>query len=595
MSKQRRPKAEAPALLSGEQRINKLLAAAGLGSRRQVDELIKEGRVEINGQTVTQVGIKVDTERAKISVDGEPLKRHRPVYFAVNKPAGVLCTNSDPEGRPRVIDLVPGHARLFPVGRLDSSSTGLIILTNDGELAQRLAHPKHCVPKTYFVVVAGQVELDSMRRLQKGIYLAEGVARVDGARIRRVRKSCTEIEITLSEGKNREIRRVLARLGHKVITLRRISIGPLRLATLPEGTYRSLTSEEVALLYRAVEDIKKAKKAERKDRDRQRSAEMNEHVATQSDSPDSEIESEVTAAIAPRERSAKRKDSKSEKASADTNSKSKKRPKGESKGDYDDQASDMLDSLPSIQDNPFRQPDDEDDSIDDGLGHQAILVRDRGSSSDIEFSDEFAPRGKPKGKVISYDDDEDVVDEFQKPGVEPVLMGFEDDGDDDDGDEFHDDPMASDEEEDAQSEIPENSPWSKIARKPKVAKPGDRNQFNRNQPIGSARKAKKGPPFRSQGKRPYATGPGNDTVREDRGARKGAGRGRPFAPRTSETGLPSENREGHRPAAPGGERRSGGPGARKKSGAPKKFSKSFGGKGRKSGGGRKKGPPKKRP
>ena len=119
MSKPKRPRIESPSVLTGEQRINKLLAAAGLGSRRQVDELITDGRVEIDGKTVTQVGVKVDADTAKISVDGEALKRHRPLYFAVNKPAGVLCTNSDPEGRPRVIDLVPGHNRLFPVGRLE--------------------------------------------------------------------------------------------------------------------------------------------------------------------------------------------------------------------------------------------------------------------------------------------------------------------------------------------------------------------------------------------------------------------------------------------------------------------------------------------
>ena len=147
MSKPKRPRTETPSVLTGEQRINKLLAAAGLGSRRQVDELITDGRVEIDGKTITQVGVKVDADTAKISVDGEPLKRHRPLYFAVHKPAGVLCTNSDPEGRPRVIDLVPGQNRLFPVGRLDSSSTGLILLTNDGELAQRLAHPRNRFPR----------------------------------------------------------------------------------------------------------------------------------------------------------------------------------------------------------------------------------------------------------------------------------------------------------------------------------------------------------------------------------------------------------------------------------------------------------------
>ncbi|MFN5104754.1 MAG: pseudouridine synthase, partial [Planctomycetota bacterium] len=155
------------------QRINKVLAAAGLGSRRQVDELIEQGRVEIDGQVVTQVGVKVDLANATIVVDGEELKQHRPVYCALHKPEGVLCTNRDPQGRPRVIDFVPNQHRLFPVGRLDASSTGLILLTNDGELAQQLAHPKHEIPKRYAVVVVGQVELDALKRLERGIYLAE--------------------------------------------------------------------------------------------------------------------------------------------------------------------------------------------------------------------------------------------------------------------------------------------------------------------------------------------------------------------------------------------------------------------------------------
>jgi 23S rRNA pseudouridine2605 synthase len=266
MKKRTTPRPATNSLLQGEQRINKVLAAAGLGSRRQVDELIEQGRVEINGKTVQQVGVKVDPETATITVDGEPLRKHRPVYFALHKPEGVLCTNRDPEGRTRVVDMVPNQFRLFPVGRLDASSTGLILLTNDGELAQRLTHPRHGVPKRYAVTVAGQVELDSLKRLQRGIHLAEGRARVDQAKLKRVRKGCSELEITLSEGKNREIRRVLARLGHKVVSLRRIGIGPLKLGDLPEGAYRPLGATEIESLYEAVESIKRARKQERKDR-----------------------------------------------------------------------------------------------------------------------------------------------------------------------------------------------------------------------------------------------------------------------------------------------------------------------------------------
>ncbi|MFN7626348.1 MAG: pseudouridine synthase, partial [Pirellula sp.] len=178
MPKKIRPQPAASAVIQGEQRINKVLAAAGLGSRRLVDELIEQGRVEIDGKVIQQVGVKIDPDAVTISVDGEPLKRHRPIYFALHKPEGVLCTNRDPHGRARVVDMVPNQARLFPVGRLDAASTGLILLTNDGELSQRLTHPKHGVPKRYAVVVAGQVELDSLKRLTRGIYLAEGRAKV---------------------------------------------------------------------------------------------------------------------------------------------------------------------------------------------------------------------------------------------------------------------------------------------------------------------------------------------------------------------------------------------------------------------------------
>nr|WP_146677128.1 pseudouridine synthase [Pirellula sp. SH-Sr6A] len=391
MSKPKRTTDATPSFLSGEQRINKLLAAAGLGSRRQVDELITEGRVEIDGKVISQVGVKVDADQAKILVDGEPLKRHRPVYYAVHKPAGVLCTNSDPEGRPRVIDLVPAQARLFPVGRLDASSTGLILLTNDGELAQRLAHPKHCVPKTYFVVVAGQVEKEAMRRLQRGIYLAEGVARVDGATIRKVRKGCTEIDITLSEGKNREIRRVLARLGHKVVVLRRTSIGPLKLADMPEGAYRPLQDKEVAALYQAVEEIKKARNQDRRERKKRNT------------------ENEL-ASSAPR----------SGKPSAAKPS----RPPvfNEDGGDWNDddefEVDSILDTLPPMSKNPFRTADDED-AEDEGLD-DAVLV------TDFNAPEVYSNK---RGAVLSYEDEE-ALEDFGDEGFEEMLQSDEDGSED---------------------------------------------------------------------------------------------------------------------------------------------------------------------
>jgi len=262
MSSNKKPSGWGP-LGAGQQRLNKVLAAAGLGSRRACDEFISEGRVEVNGEVANQLGLKVDPSTDQIRVDGEPLKRFKPVYYAVNKPVGIVSTNSDPEGRPRVIDLVPDRERLFSVGRLDRSSEGLMLLTNDGELAQRLAHPKFQISKTYHVTVQGQIDVAHLARLERGIHLAEGFARVDRVKIRKQRKHATDLEIELSEGKNREIRRILARLGHKVVELKRVAIGPLKLGDIPTGSYRPLTSEEVRKLYEDAENQRKKKKVAR--------------------------------------------------------------------------------------------------------------------------------------------------------------------------------------------------------------------------------------------------------------------------------------------------------------------------------------------
>ncbi len=235
------------------QRLQRLLATAGFGSRRQCETLIEEGRVEIDGEIVSQLGTVVDPKVHKIRVDGVLLRQQKLVYYAVNKPTGFLSTNADPRGRQRVIDLVPDSERVFPVGRLDQSSQGLMLLTNDGDLAQQLAHPRFGVRKVYRVTVAGKIDPETMRNMRKGIYIAEGFVRVEGARILKSRSRATELEITLREGKNREIRRILARLGHKVQVLRRIAIGPLRLGDMPPGAYRPLTRDQVDRLRLAVE------------------------------------------------------------------------------------------------------------------------------------------------------------------------------------------------------------------------------------------------------------------------------------------------------------------------------------------------------
>jgi len=244
------PSAEDAAPLS--ERLQKVLAAAGIGSRRQCEELILEGRIEVDRQTVTELGTRVDPVRQEIRVDGTPLTSPRRLYYAVNKPPGVVSTNWDPARRTRVIDLVQTDERLFAVGRLDRTSEGLILVTNDGALANRLTHPRYGVEKTYLARIAGSPSAEALDRLRSGVHLAEGVARVASVHVKQRHRETTELEIVLNEGRNREIRRLLARIGHKVLQLKRMAVGPLRLGALPVGGSRPLTREEVGMLERAT-------------------------------------------------------------------------------------------------------------------------------------------------------------------------------------------------------------------------------------------------------------------------------------------------------------------------------------------------------
>lgn len=247
----RPPAAPTPGAGVPGQRLQKVLAAAGLGSRRQCEELIVAGRVEVDRRVVTELGTRVDPAAQQIRVDGVPLPSPRLEYFAVNKPVGVVCTNRDPAGRPRAIDLLPlRDARLFTIGRLDLHSDGLILATNDGELANRLTHPRYGVAKTYRVTVAGRPERSVLAKLRKGVRLAEGVARAERVEIKSLHKESAVLEIVLREGKNREVRRILASVGHKVLRLTRIAVGPVRLGALQPGEARRLTREEVNSLQR---------------------------------------------------------------------------------------------------------------------------------------------------------------------------------------------------------------------------------------------------------------------------------------------------------------------------------------------------------
>ena len=234
----------------GLERLQKVLAAAGLGSRRACEELITSGRVEVDRQVVTQLGSRVDPEKQEIRVDGERLPKVRRVVYLLNKPVGVVTTNYDPTGRPRVVDLVPGDHRLFAIGRLDRMSEGLILLTNDGPLANLLAHPRYGVEKKYLVQVAGVPTEELLEKLRRGIRLAEGEVHAKRVSIRSQHKLSAVLEMVLDEGKNREIRRMLARLGHKVHQLKRVAVGTLSLGNLLPGQWRQLAWSEVDALRR---------------------------------------------------------------------------------------------------------------------------------------------------------------------------------------------------------------------------------------------------------------------------------------------------------------------------------------------------------
>ncbi|MBV9126311.1 MAG: rRNA pseudouridine synthase [Planctomycetes bacterium] len=243
------------------ERLNKFLAHAGLGSRRHCEDLIKAGRVSLEGQVVHELGTKVELGQT-VCVDGQPIRGERPVYWLVNKPRGYLCTNHDPAHRPLAIDLVPQVSqRIYTVGRLDEASEGLLLLTNDGDLAFRLMHPRFGVEKTYHVQVAGRPTREDYQKLLKGIWLSDGHVKAREVKRLKQQGDSTWLRIVLSEGRNREIRRMLARLGHKVLQLRRVALGPVQLGKLASGKARRLSDRELTALRHAA--VKKHDKVTR--------------------------------------------------------------------------------------------------------------------------------------------------------------------------------------------------------------------------------------------------------------------------------------------------------------------------------------------
>ncbi len=243
-------------------RLQRVLAEAGIASRRASEELVRLGRVEVNGRLVQELPCFVDPVHDRIEIDGQPIpKPERHIYILLNKPARVLSTVMDEPGSDRrtVLDMVdhPSRARLFPVGRLDYDTTGLMLLTNDGELANRLTHPRYGVHKTYRAVVKGRLDDDDAKRIEKGIYLAEhkegrtvGAARTGHVSITVAKRDRdrTTLEISLREGRNRQVRRMLAKVGCPVKKLERVAMGPLRLKGLARGEWRELTRVELGSL-----------------------------------------------------------------------------------------------------------------------------------------------------------------------------------------------------------------------------------------------------------------------------------------------------------------------------------------------------------
>jgi 23S rRNA pseudouridine2605 synthase len=235
--------------LSGRMRLQKFLSDAGVASRRHAEELILVGRVLVNDAVVDMLPAFVDPQQDRVVVDGTRVWPQHLEYFLVHKPKGVVCTNRDPAGRVRAVDLLPDlPMRLFPVGRLDEESTGLLLMTNDGELAERITHPRYGVPKTYYAEVGGRVPDDLPAKMKAGVFLAEGRARASGVEVVHSSNSRSSLLITLREGRNRQVRRMLARLGHPVKKLKRVQIGPLTLHGLPVGAARRLTVKELAAL-----------------------------------------------------------------------------------------------------------------------------------------------------------------------------------------------------------------------------------------------------------------------------------------------------------------------------------------------------------
>ena len=228
-----------------KERLQKVLAAAGVASRRRCEELILDGVVSVNHRIVDTLPAFVDAENDVITVDNRKIHAAQKVYFLLNKPRGVICTNSDPQGRKKAIDIVKANERIFCVGRLDVDTMGLIILTNDSEVTNKLTHPRYGLSKTYIISVKGEVSGEQIEKLKRGIWLAEGKTNKTAVKVLRRSHKESSIEITIREGLNRQVRRMLAKVGLPVKSLARTRIGKINGRGLGVGKFRALTKAEV--------------------------------------------------------------------------------------------------------------------------------------------------------------------------------------------------------------------------------------------------------------------------------------------------------------------------------------------------------------
>jgi pseudouridine synthase len=247
-----------------EERLQKIMARAGIASRRRAEEMIAAGKVSVNGVPVSELGSKADAERDEVRVEGRLISasRFEQVYLMLNKPEGYVTTTSDPEGRPTVMDLVKhAHQRIYPVGRLDFNTSGLLLFTSDGELTRFLTHPSSRVPKTYQVKVAGRIGPPAIEKLKKGPAIggpALKPAEVEFLKVSRSGKN-SWLKMTIHEGRTRQIRKMGEAVGHEVLKLKRVALGPLYLSDLPLGDFRYLTDKEVAGLKRLMAEPARAK------------------------------------------------------------------------------------------------------------------------------------------------------------------------------------------------------------------------------------------------------------------------------------------------------------------------------------------------